>query len=223
MSHDSWRTKAFQAKRFDVVVKLGGSVVWSDRCEAAARTIALAGKIVRVLVVPGGGEPDNVIEVLHKSRPLDSETFHRATLLAQDQTGLVLCNGSDELIPVRSVREATRVVETQRVAVLLPHDIFESVDVFRYTNRVSSDSMALWTAGLVGAERVLIVKSREPHQVPVSPRSLAADEGFVDEIFPDLMLDVKIPTGFVGVNDLDALYCRLIGSDTNLKAETWVP
>jgi dihydroneopterin aldolase len=56
---------------------------------------------------------------------------------------------------------------------------------------VTSDSLAAWLAGRIGAGSVLLVKQVEPPASPVSAEVLAA-QGIVDAAFPRLMGTVRV-------------------------------
>jgi hypothetical protein len=196
----TWERKAFKLDRIDAVVKVGGSVVWSERCDHVREGIAALARQMRLLVVPGGGATDRVIEAEHERAPLDRVVFHRMTALAQDQTGLLLSNTSKDLVPVTSVRTAEEEISRGKVPVLLPSAWLETTDIFRYTNRVSSDSIALFIASTLRVPRLVLVKSRLPERSGNDLAAIAAETGYVDEVFVDLARSTGVRVTCVSAN-----------------------
>jgi len=204
-----WKTKAFKRGRFDAILKVGGSVIWGHAASGCADALEEAGRTKKLLVIPGGGAPDNLIEKQHNSTPLDGRVFHQMTLLAQDQSGLLFSNKRSHIVPVRTVDEAELIASSGKVAVLLPHNLLMTIDVFRYTNRVTSDSMAAYVAGLLRCDHFILVKSRKPSTLPVTKLSLMADAGYVDEVFPEMVEANRYECLFADIQDIKGLALQI--------------
>lgn len=191
----AWVEKAFRLDRFDAVVKVGGSVIWSDL--AADVAAALVGPL-RLLVIPGGGAIDSQLEARHERRPMSAGLLHAATLLAQDQSGLIFAAERPGLVTVRSIAEAEAATSRGEVPILLPSALFSAIDVFRYTSRVTSDTMAAWLASTLQIPQLIIIKSRLPASGSPELRvqDLASDASFVDESLPHLLAQTKLPCCF---------------------------
>ena len=219
MSMKSWSEKAFKMGRFDAVVKVGGSIIAGPYAESAAGVLGDAATSSRLLVIPGGGDIDNLIEEKNRQRALSRPVFHRATALAQDQSGLLFTNLHKQLQPIEAVIDAERVLAEGSVPVLLPSRLLFALDVFRYTNRVSSDTIAAYLAWLLHVPTVILLKSREPATRPVTPASLAEDVGFVDEVFPDFIVESKLRCLFVAPHEFAALG-RYLRGDADVRIAT---
>lgn len=151
----------FNNYRVDAILKFGGSLT---RDLSVAR--ALIDAIIqcraqgwRVIVVPGGGRTDKTIEALDREQPLAPDTAHRACALAQDQTGLILCDPgfSDQLVPCDTITGCIAALDAGKVAVLLPSRIILDLDPVEKTWDITSDAVAAWVAWLVHASRLSIL------------------------------------------------------------------
>lgn len=195
-----WHDKAFKLHRFDVVVKLGGSVAYGQHTEEISQALARASESTRCLVFPGGGQPDELFEQLMDDGRLDGPTLTQVTNLALDQTAHLVAGWGDHLAVTTSVLDASAIIGAGRVPVLAPAALLAANDVFRDTNRVSSDSMAAWVAQLLRIPRLTLVKSRHPGSS--EPREWFTD-GFVDEVFADLAAsaELEVSVAVVGCGD----------------------
>jgi hypothetical protein len=155
------RINGFTDYDIHAVVKLGGSLLQDlERCRLLLHTLArLCSDGHRLLIVPGGGPTDNTIEALNRKQPLTLETCHRACALAQDQTGMILCDPSlaSGLIACESLEAMMAVLRQRKLPVLLPSRILFDLDPIEKTWDVTSDAVGAWFAWLVGAERFAIV------------------------------------------------------------------
>jgi 5-(aminomethyl)-3-furanmethanol phosphate kinase len=161
------------------VVKLGGSHAGTAHLDAWLDALTVCGG--RAVLVPGGGPFADAVREAQVSMGFDDVAAHAMALLAMEQFGLALASGrpglriaaSDEAIAA-ALREGHVPVWAPSAMVLAAKDIPASWDV-------TSDSLAAWLAGRVGATRLLLVKHGAPSQ-PVSADELAA-RGVVDTAF----------------------------------------
>lgn len=153
--------KGFVDYGVDIVLKFGGSLTRDlERCQALIGAIAgLAAEGQRILILPGGGRTDKVIEAIDRERPLAAETAHRACALAQDQTGLILADPafSDRLVACETLAACRAALAQGNVAVLLPSRLLFDVDPVEQTFEITSDAVGVWLAWLTGARRVAIL------------------------------------------------------------------
>lgn len=145
----------------DAVVKFGGSLTRDlIATKLLIEGIAACAQLGhRLLVIPGGGRPDKAIEEIDREQPLAPETAHRATAMAQDQTGLILCDRSfsAKLRPCETLRECSVALDCGQVPVLLPARLLMDLDPVAMTWDVTSDAVAAWFAWLVDAPRIAIL------------------------------------------------------------------
>jgi dihydroneopterin aldolase len=147
------------------VVKVGGSLA---RDAGRLRRVmgALAALEPRPLVVPGGGALADAVRALHARGGPSEETAHRMALLALDAMALWMAElGDGAAAPGGSacvVREADGVraaLTAGRLPVLAPSGWLESESALPASWRVTSDSIAAWAAGRLGARRLVLVKA----------------------------------------------------------------
>jgi aspartokinase-like uncharacterized kinase len=126
----------------DIVVKVGGSLLAHERhLDAVLARLADAARRVRLLIVPGGGPFADAVRDLDRRVGLSDDDAHWMAILAMDQYARVL----EEKI-------------AGRVPVLAPSTWLRAADPLPHSWDVTSDSIAAWVAGQVGAHRLVLVK-----------------------------------------------------------------
>ena len=162
------------------VIKIGGSLV-SDRARLSA-TLTDCVDNAPVAIVPGGGPFADAVRTAQAALGFDDGLAHRLALDAMGRMAEVFC-ALEPRLTIAATPEAVaealakgRSVIWDPVALKAGHpDIAESW-------AVTSDSLAIWLAGVLGAERCVLVKSAD---IPArtDPASLA-QAGVVDAVFP---------------------------------------
>jgi 5-(aminomethyl)-3-furanmethanol phosphate kinase len=190
------------------VVKVGGGLAreaGDDALRALCTAIADLGARHPLLVVPGGADFAQTVRE-HDSRfGLRRQTAHRMAILAMDLFGWTLADlvpGAARCVDLGSVRDGG-------VSVLLPAALLTELDPLPASWGVTSDSIAAWVAGAVGAERLVLVKpvaglyrSWPPTGEPIA--RLTFDElaalrpGGVDEHLPVALRAAGVETWVIG-------------------------
>jgi aspartokinase-like uncharacterized kinase len=161
------------------VVKLGGSFADSERLPLWLEALAESGAVI----VPGGGPFAGQVRAAQSRWRFGDEAAHAMAILAMAQYGRMLSGMCPKLLAASDFEGLNGIVETGGTAVWLP-------DVSRLPEAeipaswdVTSDSLAAWLAGRIGARRLLLVKSAE---IPEgrAPVEQCAAEGWVDSAFP---------------------------------------
>ncbi|GEP08630.1 uridylate kinase [Methylobacterium gnaphalii] len=161
------------------VVKIGGSLVSSPpRLRAVLASLA-EGAEGRAVIVPGGGPFADAVRASQAKLGYSDALAHRLALDAMGRMAEVFAEIEPRLAMVRSVEDAAArdgVCLWDPVALRQGHpDLPERWDV-------TSDSLALWLATALGAERCILIKSA-PCPVDTPPDELAR-LGLVDRAFP---------------------------------------
>jgi len=140
------------------VVKFGGSML-ADVAAAARVAAVLADPPdgEGLLVFPGGGPTDKVIEAIARQVGFDGPTINPACMRALDQTGILLAAMEERLTAVDNLADARDVLARAHVPVLLPSKLILSLDVFTREDVITSDSLAAYFAFVVGAERFVVL------------------------------------------------------------------
>jgi dihydroneopterin aldolase len=162
------------------VVKLGGSLAASPLLDDWIRTLAQGGG--RIIVVPGGGPFADAVRAAQPACGFDDATAHRLALLAMEQYAWLLAGRGFPLRPVASRDEMLDAMRADIVPLWLPSQTAPGRADIDPGWDVTSDSLAAWLAGDIGASSLVLVKA-VPLTRPRSAASLARD-GVVDRAFP---------------------------------------
>jgi len=212
------------------VQKYGGtSVDGPDRVRAVAGRVAeahAAGHDTVVVVSAMGHSTDELIALAHRVSPNPSRreldmlltTGERVSmaLLAMDQLAWAVA-GLRQGFVVGATEEALRAALGHgSVAVWAPYALIAERTDIEESWRLTSDSLALWLAGRIGAERCYLIKSIARPRTQASASQLAQD-GIVDAAFPGMLKDIAVPAFLLGRGDQKAFAAELAG--TGAEAE----
>lgn len=182
----------------DIVVKIGGGVLaHPDRFEAALDVIREAGRDRRLLIVPGGGPFADTVRDVDRRFRLPDDVTHWMAILAMDQYAHFLHSRLAGSAVVSGPDEIAAALDAGHVPVLAPSGWLRAADPLPHTWDVTSDSIAAWVAGEVGAPRLVLVKP------PGAP-----DDDLVDGHFSHA-LSAHVTPVTVTADRLDALRSAL--------------
>jgi 5-(aminomethyl)-3-furanmethanol phosphate kinase len=144
----------------DVVVKVGGSVLaHAVHFDSTLTTIAEAGRLRRVLVVPGGGPFARAVRRVDHSMRLSDDAAHWMAILAMDQYAHLIASRLMGGIRVSDRAQIDGAFGAGRIPVLAPYAWTYQADPLPHSWDVTSDSIAAWVAGEVGAPLLVLVKA----------------------------------------------------------------
>jgi 5-(aminomethyl)-3-furanmethanol phosphate kinase len=185
----------------DVVVKLGGGVLASvEAADAVLEALRAAAQSCRLLVVPGGGPFADVVRDIDRRFGLSDDAAHWMAVLAMDQHAHVITGRLADAAMVSEPREIAGAIDAHRIPVLAPWRWLRATDPLPHSWDVTSDSIAAWVAGCVGARRLVLVKP-----TGVQPSDAAVDRYFARAV-PDGVTSCIVPADRV-----DALNVALRG------------
>ena len=164
-----------------VIVKLGGSHAFSKHLTAWLDALALVAG--RVVIVPGGGPFADRVREAQPTMGFDDHAAHRMALLAMEQFGCALTGLRPSLKLAESIAAIRTALRAGAVPVWAPTRMVLKAKDVPASWDVTSDSLAAWLAGALGAKLLLLVKSNKAPPSPVSAPDLAA-RGVVDSCFP---------------------------------------
>lgn len=141
------------------VLKIGGRLstvpgVLNRVCAAVAE----ASRGRALLVVPGGGPFADAVRDFDGLVGLSADAAHWMAILAMDQYAHVLADRIAGAVLVEEPGAVSEVVQSGRVAVLAPSRWMRSADVLPHSWEVTSDSVAAFVAGALGAVRLVLIK-----------------------------------------------------------------
>jgi aspartokinase-like uncharacterized kinase len=143
----------------DVLVKIGGGLVAHPvDFEATLQAVADAAATQRILVVPGGGPFADAVRYADRHLKLDAGTAHWIAVLAMDQYAHLLVSRLRAAELVTDAAGIAAVLARDRLPVLAPSRWLQERDPLPHSWDVTSDSIAAWVAGIVGASHLVLVK-----------------------------------------------------------------
>jgi dihydroneopterin aldolase len=183
----------------DAVVKLGGGLLArASALDEALAAIVAAASGRRLVVVPGGGPFADAVRTADARFGLPDAAAHWMAVLAMDQYAHLLASRRSELALVRTADEAARAIDAGRVPVLAPAEWLRAADPLPHSWDVSSDSIAAWLAGALGARRLVLLK----------PDGVRTGAGAVDAHF-SRALPAGVAHAVLGADRLHALASAL--------------
>ncbi len=142
----------------DAVLKVGGSLGRGAGLAALGQALGqLAGRR-RLLVVPGGGVFADLVREQYRRYRLGETAAHRMALLAMDQFGYLLAEVVPGGVTTPDLDAACQVAARGGVPILLPARLLIEADPLPNSWQVTSDSLAAWIAGRVGAPQFVLLK-----------------------------------------------------------------
>ncbi len=190
------------------VVKIGGSLASDPRLPQWLQMIATLGG-GRVAVVPGGGGFARLARQSQAHWAFDDVSAHNMAVLAMAQVGCMLSALEPRLQPVQREAAVRDALHAGRPALWLPLPLLREAADELTTWDVSSDSIALWLARRLNAERLLLVKA-----CTVDPAMGVAElsmRGVVDRRFPDWAREAPFPIDVLGADELARARAGLVG------------
>jgi 5-(aminomethyl)-3-furanmethanol phosphate kinase len=181
-----------------IVVKLGGSVVRSG--ELAAWLDAIAAAPHPIVVVPGGGALADEVRACQTRLGFGDRAAHRMALLAMDQLAWAVAGLRQGFAVGASEDELRAALDRGQVAVWAPYVLIAERTDIEESWRLTSDSLALWLAGRIGAKRCYLIKSIARKAARTSARQLARD-GIVDAAFAEMLQQTGISAFLLGRGD----------------------
>ncbi|NGO50321.1 dihydroneopterin aldolase [Allomesorhizobium camelthorni] len=179
------------------VVNLGGST--ASEAALGEWIAALAGSTLPLVIVPGGGRFANEVRDAQKSMGFSDKAAHAMAILAMDQFGHVILDRDDRLAPARSLQDMERALRGRKIPVWLPSSLAIPAPDIRASWDMTSDALAAWLAGKLGAHALLLVKQTAAFSSGDDVASLTA-RGIVDAGFA-AMLPAGVDFHLAGPHD----------------------
>jgi hypothetical protein len=203
----------------ETVVKLGGGVLADvERFDAALAAIGAAARSRRLLIVPGGGPFADAVREVDRRLGLSDAAAHWMAVLAMDQYAHLIASRLAGAVIVADPREIAAALGVRHVPVLAPSRWLRETDPLPHSWDVTSDSIAAWVAGRVGARRLVLVKppglrlSGRAEPTGFGAASPCAESEVVDACF-SRALPAGVRTVVVPADQIDALRSVLRDGD----------
>jgi aspartokinase-like uncharacterized kinase len=159
------------------VVKIGGGLLGlSGAFDRVTGALAAAAADRSLLVVPGGGPFADTVRERCRELQIDADTAHWMAILAMDQYAHALASRIRGAVLVERQRDIPIALAAGRIPVLAPYQWLRAADSLPHSWDVTSDSIAAWLAGALGATRLILLKpvAGDPVKLadPYFPRAL---------------------------------------------------
>jgi aspartokinase-like uncharacterized kinase len=179
------------------IVKLGGSHANGPNIKDWLAAIAAeAGPIV---IVPGGGPFADAVRSAQASMGYDDSAAHAMALMAMAQFGRALQSLNPALRMTASRSAISRALKDGKVPVWSPEAMARAA-ALPETWALTSDSLAAWLAGALGADCLVLVKHGRFEAVAVDVYDLVA-RGVVDPLFPRYLKQSRARAWFAAPTD----------------------
>jgi len=140
------------------VVKVGGSLsLYPEKLKTLCLKISEISKEQKLIVVPGGGEFADVVRSLDKSFNLSCSTSHGMAILGMDQYGMLLSDLMPGSITTHKLEEIKYFFDLNKLPIFLPSHLLLREDPLENSWAVTSDSIAVYIAGRLQVNKVLLV------------------------------------------------------------------
>lgn len=203
-----------QARSRPVVVKVGGSFAFSPHLKDWIAAISRCAG--RTVIVPGGGPFADLVRAAQAQMGFDDLAAHRMGLLAMEQYGCAIKSLDDGLSLADSFDAISDGLASRQVPVWLPSRMALDAPDIPQSWDVTSDSLAAWLAGKIGAERLLLVKHVEPAQGTARAADLAMRD-IVDKAFAHFLGASGVPAFVLGSTDHVAVGRSLCGEPVGIR------
>jgi len=194
------------------VFKIGGSLFdLRDLPEVIERVLAQRPQSARLLVA-GGGAAADIVRNWDEVHHLGQSAAHELALEAMDLAASLLARFLPDARLVRSEPQARLAASDGVLSILCAGCFIKAAESrghapLEQSWRITSDSIAAWTAGVLAADLVLVKSVPAPLDMTLAA---AVRAGLVDECFPALAARLPV-VGWVNARDPDPVI------------ETWQP
>ena len=161
------------------IIKIGGSLLGAPELSRWLEVIVKYSK-GNIIIVPGGGLFADAVREVQQLTNINDAVAHQLALMAMDQFGLLLASMNAGLVTASSELEIAERGWQHRAMVWLPSQMILADHSVPKNWQVTSDTISAWLANKLGAEQLMLVKSKSliPYQKKQSnhPQQLVDDE-----------------------------------------------
>ena len=182
-----------------MVVKLGGSLAGSAGLREWLRMLGACGQ--KIVIVPGGGPFADIVRTLQPLMGYDDAAAHDMALLAMAQYGHALASLCRSGVLVSAISAIAAIWRRERLPVWSPLALVGDYASIPPGWDVTSDSLAAWLAGQLGARRLLLVKSVDAAELEVDHLKV---RGIVDCRFATMLRQSGAQAWLAGPADMAA-------------------
>jgi len=112
----------------------------------------------RIVVLPGGGPFADAVRQMFRRVKIGEDAAHWMAVLGMDQYAHALAARAPGAALVEEPAEIRAALDSGQLPVLAPYRWLKAADPLPHSWEVTSDSIAAWFAGALGARRVVLIK-----------------------------------------------------------------
>jgi aspartokinase-like uncharacterized kinase len=191
------------------IVKLGGSLTRDRSLIDWLRMLAEFGG-GRVALVAGGGGFADAVRKAQRAWQFDDLAAHNMATLAMVQTALMLHAMEPRLMLASEDAEIRQALHVGSPALWMPYPVLRDAPDLLTSWDVTSDSLSLWLARRLNAERLVIVKSCTVN--PMHSLATLSHAGVLDARFAQWAVDAPFPIEVVQRNQREHVRMALVGA-----------
>ena len=141
------------------VVKVGGGLLSkAGAFDLVTEALTAFSPRRRLVIVPGGGPFADAVRTMFRRIKIGDDAAHWMAVLGMDQYAHVLTSRLPGAVLVEQQAEVAAARQAGRLPVLAPYRWVRAADPLPHTWDITSDSIAAWIAGMLGARRIVLIK-----------------------------------------------------------------
>jgi len=147
------------AQIIHTVVKVGGGLLSkAGALDLVTGALTAFSPRRRLVIVPGGGPFADAVRTMFRRIKIGEDAAHWMAVLGMDQYAHVLAARLPGAVLVEQQAEIAAARQAGRLPVLAPYRWVRAADPLPHTWEITSDSIAAWLAGMLGARRIVLIK-----------------------------------------------------------------
>ena len=147
------------ASAVHTVLKIGGGLLGkAGAFELTIEAVTAFRPGRRLVIVPGGGPFAEAVREMFKRAKIGEDAAHWMAVLGMDQYAHALAARIPDAVLVDGAGGIAAALQAARLPVLAPYRWLRAADPLPHSWDVTSDSIAAWFAGALGARRVVLIK-----------------------------------------------------------------
>jgi len=141
------------------VVKVGGGLLSkAGAFDLVTEALTAFSPRRRLVIVPGGGPFADAVRTMFRRIKIGEDAAHWMAVLGMDQYAHALTARLPGAVLVEQQVEIAAARQAGRLPVLAPYRWVRAADPLPHTWDITSDSIAAWLAGMLGARRIVLIK-----------------------------------------------------------------
>jgi len=172
-----------------LLIKLGGSLYNTAELILWLKALKKLSEQHTIIIVPGGGPFADQVRTAQSKHKFDDKTAHHMAIMAMKQFGLLI-----QALEAHCQTFHDHSPSLPPLSVWLPDDSLLAEQTIAHSWDISSDSLALWLANKLNAQRLTLIKRVMTHSHSIAQLSLG---GVIDSGFANLYSQHPIATQII--------------------------